>query len=775
MIRRCSSRIHGPNAAVLCGSSSRCVVQANSAPQPSIFDQYENHRLAGILVKNYRGNYYRLNQKVFPNVETLEVAMTEFQHDSVERTPPQLLPQRQRDPRMTVEGKTSRQALLDYAEPEGAMIPPEPMSQSSESLFEDLESGEILQQQAQATSLPTNDITSKILTEEDVAGSVLSSAMPRRELGTSEEMEARLYQSMTTNSAAEGKGVAWSAIRGLDPVMQQMARSYFGPTATLVQRHLLTSLLNEDHNDVIMNGVTGSGKTTALMLALLQGIRSEDAGFNVFVASDAVSAKRMFDAIRSFCGRRGGTVVDRDQEDMSSWVSLCPFRANVAYYASELRASLRKQETPFQKSGPCRLLITTSDVMCELLFEHKFQFEKFGYLRRVYCDEVGKQLQMLDDYAPTELVQARLKDPVALELLLGTLHQLPGAHIRSILQIGCVAADVDTRMKDHLKALCVKPEAHTTILSALTVPSTVHCVFSFHTIATDLFTHVVTLIRNSSATIPGRAIIFIRDADDILQVRKRLRSLGMDARMLSEVQEDGKDVVPWKFLLLKESEGWGANFDHLSHVFITFAPKDRNSFLHLAGRVGRMGNVGWAYTICDRRDAKHCSEVASQLNIDFVNSVMRPDLTQESPSSVQRLIQEPSLYGMDPQFAVQQHHEDWAETPDLAPIKREFFSYYPEAAKREFLMEDYTPADVLSRRVANAKKLAFDVEQDPLQAMQLRERGLLKDDFTPTRRLKNMMDLPQEDDVAHQQRRRGGARGGRNSGRGGSRGRGRGR
>ncbi|CCW60597.1 unnamed protein product [Phytomonas sp. EM1] len=366
------------------------------------------------------------------------------------------------------------------------------------------------------------------------------------------------------------------------------------------------------------------------------------------------------------------------------------------------------------------------------------EFEDFGYLRRVYVDDIGVQLPMLSSTAPVKEVRERLRNPLAVELLLGTLHQLPGPHIRSILQLGLVSADVGTKLKDHLKALCMKPSAQTIVLSPVRLPSTLHCVFSFYLHTENRYEYLAKLIWQARETIPGRAVIFIQSHEDILQVRRTLRGFGMNAKIFSEVYGNGQFQEKWKFLLLRESEAFGTDIPLVSHVFVSFAPQSWQTFLHMSGRAGRLGNVGWVFTITDKRDAKHVRRVAEDLSVDFTNHIVDVNLAQVPPASVDSFTKDPELFGMDPQYVVQQHYEVQAENPDMANRSREFFS---KPAYKQFQMENYTPVAKLQRRFDSAGKLARDVERNPSIVLDMARKGLVDDQLRPTKRLKDQMDL----------------------------------
>ncbi|KAG5491616.1 hypothetical protein JIQ42_01522 [Leishmania sp. Namibia] len=724
----------------------RTVVQSNTTGGVrSLLDQFETRKLVARLRRNRNGNYYRFCQKLWISQEALEKELTEITYSAVERQPLALLPQREA-PRQAFacEGRGGA-VLLEAAEAEAqqGLASERNSAPEAASLWRNQSEGyngsDSLDFMA-SLLCADQSVGSKIITEADVNGTVLESARFRARQILSSDLTCSAVAVSSSSSVSlrkpaestDSAGISWSAL-GLDPLISAAAKQLYGPVPTRLQSRLLAALLNEDHNDVLFNGVTGSGKTSALVLAVLQGIRSEATGMNVLVAANTVSAMRLHDTVKALCRRAGGgVVVDRPAGDFS-WLFLGTYREDYESYYTHMRRGLRRA------TGPVRLFISTADVMCQLLFEKKMEFEDFGYLRRVYVDDVGAQVPMLPESAPVAAVRERLRNPLAAELLLGTLHQMPGPHIRSVLQLGMVSADVDGKLKDHLQALCMKPVAQTTVLSTVRVPSTLHCLFSFFLgYREDRFAHLVRLLWNARETVPGRAVLFVPDDEDVLHARRRLRGLGADVKLFSEIYGDGEFKGDWKFLLLKESEAFGMDLPLVSHVFINFAPTSWQRFLHMCGRTGRMGNVGWVYVVCDKQEAKSVRQVAEALSVDFCNHVIGDDLRQVHPADVERFTKQPALYGLDPQFAVQQHYTVQAENPDMAYRKREFFS---KPVLQQFQMEDYTPIPIKQRRFDHARQLSHDVERNPSVVLDMQERGLLNAQLKPTKKLKRYMDF----------------------------------
>jgi superfamily II DNA/RNA helicase len=748
-------------------TSKRCVIQSGQG-SGDVLSAGRARLAAAELTKNRRGNYYRYKKKLWPSLFEMEIDLSKTLYEAVERTPITLLPGALQPQRAFQSSGRPLPTLLAETE-EKSVAPHQPESAPSSALVSNPSATDLLFQQMSASS----SIVDKIITpEDDLSGTPLASAQPIRDV-------------MEDSTHETGATIPWRRLK-LDPLIELICIERFGPTATVVQSRLLPALLNPDHNDVVMNGVTGSGKTTAMMIALVSALRLEDAGLNIFVASSAVNGMRMRDAIYAFVGDRGGSIADRAAEDLTSWIQIAVYREDFRW----AHTSLMRSTNPTGR-GPCRILIATADVLNEMLFEMKMEFAKFGYLRRVFVDDCGPQTQLLEDEAYPRIsgsrgydstlrqpatadeIEGRNRDPVALELLLGTLHQMPGPHIRSIMQIACVSADLNMQLARHLSALCIKPEANSVVLSPNRLPSTIHCLFSFFKPRNEeggVYEYLTKLMWNAQAAIPGRAIIYIRYEDNILEVRQKLRTLGVDAKILSEIvfpspsaptvdgiagrsstlDKPSPPSVGWKFVLLRENEAWGLDLPLVSHVFITFAPATWASYLHMCGRVGRIGNVGWAVTVCSSIYSKQMRQIAEALDVNLLDHVIDDQLRQVPRCQVDSMTKDHELWGLDPQFSVRQHYDIQSEMPEIAHTTREMWT---KPFNRQFMKEDYTPVEVLNRRAQNARRISLDVQRDPSVAARLQKQGFVDRYMRPKKKLWQAISREDSKDERSLQRR----------------------
>lgn len=815
----------------------------------SVLDQYTDHQLARQLACNARGNAYRFRKHLWPSTEALEAALTahEYQH-TAERIPYPLLPQFASDANGFLSGEdtekkhppssmvTSLQgsSVLSYA----TTTTPSPLlsldPQNASSSHKSINQVTTTLKDASCSPFSIQD---KILQVEDFEGSPLSSVVPSREVSSFSPEALPGLASCVHPSPSDPAGVSWSAI-GLDPVLVEAITMYTAASSpTRLQSRLIPALLHEDHHDVIFNAPRGSGATTALVLAALQGVRSESAGMNALVAKDDTSAMRLYDTILALSRRLGvgggnrlgdvsgnGTTFTKTKEEHStrtappSWLYYCTFREHYSRCEAFLKRSLTHRD------GPVRLFITTADVLCELLFEKKLEFERFGYLRRVYVDDVAEQIPMLSETAPVSEMKERLRNPLAAELLLGTLHQLPGPHIRSILQLGLVSSGLTVRLKQHLLALCVKPTSHVSSLSPDRLPTTIQCFFSSFSpdlsnaggvfrnknaarytvhpaqgnirsgvlslasplvssrsasfplsisgtscsssamlwwstpalqVLRQTLTFAAALLWKAQYLIPGRVVFFVDDKTDLLRARQAFRAAGIDVKLLSEVlrpreggstEEFAFSSHPWRFLLLHQKDS--VRLAHVaiplvSHVMICFPPASWQAYRQMATVISNSAaltrNIGWLWVVTPAKDSKKVREVVECLDVDFINHHVDESLAAVPADIIDRRTRAPTLFGLDPQYAVQQHYEVQSENPDMSYRPREFFTPGRNRDK-SFQLEDYTPIPIQMQSFKNATKLAKDVERNPGKVVRhLQKKGFVTKSLKPTFRLRKAL------------------------------------
>jgi ATP-dependent RNA helicase DeaD len=133
------------------------------------------------------------------------------------------------------------------------------------------------------------------------------------------------------------------------------------------------------------------------------------------------------------------------------------------------------------------------------------------------------------------------------------------------------------------------------------------------------------LVRLDRALKPGRALLFARDSGAILNALARLDAEGIQARALhgdfdseqrlKALDDFRKGTVRW--LVASDVAARGLDIEGATHVVMLDAPRDARSYVHRAGRTGRMGSKGSSIVIADGGELRFLSRIAAKLGISF--------------------------------------------------------------------------------------------------------------------------------------------------------------
>eukprot|EP00760_Papus_ankaliazontas_P011748 PhM_4_TR15013/c0_g1_i1/m.58089 len=519
---------------------------------------------------------------------------------------------------------------------------------------------------------------------------------------------------------------------GFDNVISELLTEWLGKNCTKLQSRLIPTLLHKQ-SDVLLSGVTGSGKTAALVASMVQGIRNEDDGINYFVCANSFLCSQVASMVRTMTAPIGGNIChDIDSVQPHGWMMCCPYVDEAEKYATVLNKRLKSSQR-------VRLIITTPDVWNDISMKYHgiLSIRALGNTRRVYVDDVGPQVDLPPAYATVRDLKHRDDNPTAIELFLGDLHQKLGPAARSVCQLVCVSADMETRLKNHLKALCMNEYNTQEMLSVARLPPTLRLKFCYHLKRPN---HEVLVDLARRLTIPGRAIIFAANDDDLLSMRMKLRRLGMDVKLLPEIQHD-PDNTPWKFLLLRESEGHGMNLSAVTHTFVLCMPKNRYSYMHMVGRTARMNRVGWAVSLWPSSSIRDTSEMMSELGVD-----VRKDVVDEhtfrpvDPEEIKLRTKPYEKWGLDPQYVVQQRYRE-LEDPEARLHKRLQWRGTPTL----YTEEDYTPAWKQRRFKFYAKTAIKDLRRNPDGYTRLYRDGYVHSGMEPTKKMMQSLKVDNAD------------------------------
>jgi ATP-dependent RNA helicase DeaD len=142
-----------------------------------------------------------------------------------------------------------------------------------------------------------------------------------------------------------------------------------------------------------------------------------------------------------------------------------------------------------------------------------------------------------------------------------------------------------------------------------------------------------TLLRLIEETNPESAIIFCNTRRDTSYVHEYLRARGLKVDMISgEVNQKQRQKVmkdlknnEIRFLVATDVAARGIDIQGLSHVFMYDHPDDPEVYVHRAGRTARAGASGQAISLCGLVEEIALKNTASKFDIPFVKKTLKSE------------------------------------------------------------------------------------------------------------------------------------------------------
>jgi len=134
------------------------------------------------------------------------------------------------------------------------------------------------------------------------------------------------------------------------------------------------------------------------------------------------------------------------------------------------------------------------------------------------------------------------------------------------------------------------------------------------------------LIRLLEMENPTSAIIFCNTKNNVEYVTAVLQQYGFDAEDISSnLSQNKREQVlgriragNLRFLVATDVAGRGIDIPGLSHVFLYEPPEDPESYIHRAGRTGRAGASGTVITLVDLMENIELGRIATRFNIKML-------------------------------------------------------------------------------------------------------------------------------------------------------------
>ena len=153
------------------------------------------------------------------------------------------------------------------------------------------------------------------------------------------------------------------------------------------------------------------------------------------------------------------------------------------------------------------------------------------------------------------------------------------------------------------------------------------------------------LVRIIEMENPHQAIIFCNTKDRVYYITKVLQRFGYNADQLSsDLSQQVRDKVlsrvrdgQLRFLVATDVAARGIDIPHLSHVIQYEPPEDLEAYIHRAGRTGRAGASGEAILLININETRQLKRIAAHYKIEFEERPLPKDEDVENLVA-QRLI-----------------------------------------------------------------------------------------------------------------------------------------
>lgn len=343
-----------------------------------------------------------------------------------------------------------------------------------------------------------------------------------------------------------------------------------------VQEEVIPYLLGQD-NDVIALAQTGTGKTAAFGLPILQKIEVEDYQPQALVLCPT----------RELCLQ-----IADDLNDYSKYID--HLRILPVYGGSSIESQIKtlKRGVHVVVATPGRLLDLMNRKTVDL-----------SHIRNVIMDEADEMLNM----GFTDSINAILAEvPVSRNMLLFSATMPQGI------------AAITKQYMNHPKEIVIgnKNEGNKNIRDIYFMVRAQDKYLALKRIA-DFYPNIY-------------AIIFCRTRKETQEIADKLIQDGYNADSLhGELSQAQRDYVMQKFriknlqlLVATDVAARGLDVDDLTHVINYGLPDDIESYTHRRGRTGRAGKTGISISICHVREKGKIKEIERVINKKFEKGEM---------------------------------------------------------------------------------------------------------------------------------------------------------
>ena len=344
---------------------------------------------------------------------------------------------------------------------------------------------------------------------------------------------------------------------------------------TLIQCEALPLVL--DRSNCIIHSETGTGKTLTFLLPAIQDI-IPGLSTLILVPTRELAVQIHYQATKLTGTRRNSR------------------RVYALFSGGDEQATMQE----YKDVNP-HILIATPKRTLQLLETNS---KDFSNLRRLVLDEVDKILLPLSKHASAKKKIIRETHPRPGHLVVKQLLSLPR---RRRLQLICASATANRILQEELIELGWGPgvELISTTATKLALPTSIQHQYIFNPEQEEA-DKLETFVNHFRSSGEKSALVFIHRGASISKFVSELTEKGVkstalyaETLTLGEYPRFLDDFKSGRMQLVVGTEETvrGLDFTWLNTVYITEVPRSASEYLHLCGRVGRLGSSGRAVVL----------------------------------------------------------------------------------------------------------------------------------------------------------------------------------
>ena len=356
----------------------------------------------------------------------------------------------------------------------------------------------------------------------------------------------------------------------LPEALQIAAKNVGWDSLMPVQKKAIPYLTSE--RDVMIQARTGSGKTGAFLLPMLERLNAKQKKCQALILVPTRELARQVE--------KEAKVICQD-----SALKTVAVYGGVGY-GEQLQAF---------KDG-AQIVVGTPGRVLDHLIKRSFSLDR---LKMLIFDEADRMLSM-GFYPDMKEVQ----------------RHLPNRHVNTCMFSATFPVHVKSAANEFMQA----PEFFSLSSGHVHVTDTTHIVYNVPSMDKDR-----TLIRLIELENPHSAIIFCNTKVRVNYVKTILQRYGYDADELSsDLSQSRRERTlgrvrdgNLRFLVATDVAARGIDIDSLSHVIQYEPPDDLEAYIHRAGRTGRAGASGTAMMLAYGVEKRQMKHVAAHYEIEF--------------------------------------------------------------------------------------------------------------------------------------------------------------